>query len=514
MLLLSSTPGHALLMNLAERLLQDPQSEDRTCVDLVRTALSEKGMDIPKTGSLQVGRTTSNLRIAKLLLDRNLLREAEALLADVDDQAYVACTSNRWQIVLFLRILIRLGQPGRALNLLSSIPLDDRIDPSSRAQICLRIAEDYLNRNQLNQARVVMDQLDPVHIQDKVHLANLYGKLGYFDRAAELMEKVYAKDEGLQDGYSRLGWTRAKAGDWPGALKLMTKDLSAGRSSPPWQVNSAQAYGNLGFFEKAEQLVAQAYAKDSSLHDGYARLGWIRVVGKYRDLNKAFRLMAKDRYENRMSAACKKQFALLTALLGKVEEACGIVEEAYAENLNLCDAYGHIGWGVFLRNHDKEQFREWIERDRRLNRFSIQGKIFEANCLAAAAATNDVVCKVEEVYRENPAITDIFAGIGWHFFRAGDAETCCELMCRDWIEGKMNAHWLVNYAAALSAAGRCLEAQRILADAWAVNPHEERVVLGFPVHPDAVMPKTRFKALLSEGPGFKELELFHTSEQK
>jgi tetratricopeptide (TPR) repeat protein len=513
MLLLSSTPGHTLLMNLAERLLQDPQSEDRTCVDLVRTALSEKGMDIPKTGSLQVGRTTSKLRIAKLLLDRNLLSEAEALLADVDDQTYVACTSHRWQIVLFLRILIRLGQPGRALNLLSSIPLDDRIDPSSRAQICLRIAEDYLNRNQLNKARVIMDQLDPVHIQNKAHLANLYGKLGYFDQAVEVMEKTYTKDHRLQDGYSRLGWIRAKAGDWPGALKLMAKDLVAGRSSPPWQVNLAQVYGNLGFFEKAEQLVSQAYAKDASLQDGYARLGWIRVVGKYRDLKKAFLLMGKDRYENRMSAFCKKQFTLLTALLGKVEEACGIVEETYAENLNLCDAYGHIGWGLFLRNHDTEQFQEWIETDRRFNRSSIQGKIFEANCLAAAGATNDAICKVEEVYRENPSITDVFAGIGWHFFMAGDAETCCELMCRDWIEGKMNAHWLMNYAASLSVAGRWREAQRVLANAWAVNPHEERVVLGFPVYPDAVIPKTRFKALLSEGPGFKDLKLLHKSEQ-
>jgi len=428
MLFLSSTPGHASLMNLAERLLQDSQYKDGTCVGLVRMAFSEDDMAFPKTQSLMAGKATSKLRIAKLLLDRNLLDEAEALLESLDDQVYVTRARFDWQILLCLRVLIRLGQTGRALNILSSTALDHRIDPSTRAEITLRIAEEFLNRNHLAQARDLINKLDFVHVQNKMHLAQVYGKLGYFEQATEMID--------------------------------------------------------------------EAYATDASLQDGYARLGWIRVVSKYRDLEKAFRLMAKDMCNNRMSVQWKKRFVLLMALLGRFDDACRFVERAYTEDVNLCDAYGFIGWGSFLLTHDNERFREWFERDCRLNRFAVQGRIFKANYLAAAALTSDAVGEAEKVCRENSSITDIFAGIGWHYFRSGDATTCCALMNRDWIEGKMSAHWLMNYAAALSVADRCSEAQRILENKLTANQSEERVVIGFPAFPDAVMSWTRFKALL------------------
>lgn len=501
-------------MNLSERLLQDPQSGDEMCVDLVRAVFSEDDMVSPKTESLLVGRTTSKLRIAKLLIDRNLLNEAEALLAGMDDEAYVAWAPFEWQILLCFRVLIRLGRTDRAFDLFSLVPLDHRIAQGNLVEIYLRIAEGFLNQNQLAQAGALINSLDPAHVKNKAHLARVYGKLGYFDQAEALIREAYAQDDRIQDGYSHLGWTKAKAGDWPGALELMTKDLSAGRNSPPWQVNLAQVYGNLGFFEKAAHVIAQAYAKDASVQDGYTRLGWIRVVSKYRDLNNAFRLMAKDWRNNRMSTQSKKHFALLMALLGRFDDACGFVERAYAEDLNLCDAYGFIGWGGFLLEHDKERFREWIERDCRLNRFSIQGRIFKANHLAASAMTNDAVHEAETVYRENPAITDIFARIGWHYFRSGDATTCCDLMRRDWMAGKMTPHWMMNYAAALSVAGKYREAQRLVKDRFSTNRSEERVVLGFPVFPDAVMSRVRFKALLSKKAGREAFMLSQTCKDK
>ncbi len=501
-------------MNLAKRLLQDPQSKDGTCIDLVRATFSEDDRVPLKTDSLLVGRTTAKLRIAKLLLNRNLLSEAQTLLSDLDYQAYVVRAHSDWQILLCFRLLIWIGKPGRALDLVSSVLPDRRIDPSTRSDIYLSIADGFLNRNQQDQASAIMDELDPDHVQNKFHLSTVYGRLGYYEQAIETVKEAYIEDNCLQDGYARLGWVQSKTGDWLKAQELMEKDLSAERISPPWQVNLAQIYGNLGFFEKAEQLIAQAYAKDASLQNGYSRLGWIRVVSSYRNLNKAAELMGKDLLDRKMSDSWQKNFVLLTAFLGRFNDVSRFVEKAYAEDLNLCDLYGHIGWGGFLCDYNKERFLELIDRDRLLNRSSIQGKVFEAHYQAAAALANEAVRKVEEAYQEKPTFTNLFSGIGWHFFRVGDIATCCELMRRDWIEGRMTVHWQINYVAALSASGRGSEAQRILGDAWALNQHEDWVVLGFPLSPNTVMSRSQYMKLLTKDSSVIRSRIFQTANQK
>ena len=73
----------------------------------------------------------------------------------------------------------------------------------------------------------------------QISLAELFGRRGEIEYAADLIEEVYSKDPDVKDGYVRLGWIKAEKKDWEGAFSLAVRDEKCGRLGVGWQVNLA-----------------------------------------------------------------------------------------------------------------------------------------------------------------------------------------------------------------------------------------------------------------------------------
>jgi tetratricopeptide (TPR) repeat protein len=132
-----------------------------------------------------------------------------------------------------------------------------------------------------------------------INLAQLYGRQGRFTHAIEIVLSAYRDDSTLQNGCTRLGWIKAEECQWQEAFQIMVRDEELGRITPNWQINLAQIYGRQGNFRHAETLIQAAYAKDDSLENGFARLGWI--YAEKHNWNKALPLMERDQKERRIS---------------------------------------------------------------------------------------------------------------------------------------------------------------------------------------------------------------------
>ena len=65
----------------------------------------------------------------------------------------------------------------------------------------------------------------------QINLAELYGRRGEFEQAADLIEEVYRQDPDFKDGYARLGSIKAENKDWESAYMFLKNDQKRGRIS-------------------------------------------------------------------------------------------------------------------------------------------------------------------------------------------------------------------------------------------------------------------------------------------
>jgi tetratricopeptide (TPR) repeat protein len=176
----------------------------------------------------------------------------------------------------------------------------------------------------------------------QMHLALLHGRLGEFKSASIMMESAYQADSSLISGFCRLGWIRAEKKDWNGAFELAARDERLARLSPAWQVNLAQLYGHRGEFEHAVTMIQSAYEADSSLKDGFVRLGWIRAEAK--DLEGALELSVIDERERRLSPPWQLKLAQLYGHRGDFEHAVSLIHTAYQSDSSLENGFVHLAW--------------------------------------------------------------------------------------------------------------------------------------------------------------------------
>uniref|UniRef100_UPI003562F6C8 tetratricopeptide repeat protein n=1 Tax=Desulfosarcina sp. TaxID=2027861 RepID=UPI003562F6C8 len=118
---------------------------------------------------------------------------------------------------------------------------------------------------------------DPSHTCAMIQLAIVAGRNGDFKKAETLVNDAYDKDDKLTDAFAKLGWIKAEKQDWAGALEIMDKDSCDGRISPAWKVNLAQLYGRNGEWDRAIELIEDAYGYNLYLKDAYSKLGWIKT---------------------------------------------------------------------------------------------------------------------------------------------------------------------------------------------------------------------------------------------
>lgn len=178
--------------------------------------------------------------------------------------------------------------------------------------------------------------------QARLQTANLIARHGAETQATALVEEAYRQDDSLRDGLARIGWSKAREGDWRGAVEIMARDAELHRLSPPWQVNLAQLYGRLGEYDRAVAMIESAYRADGGLHDGLVRLGEkLSLAGETR---RALEIGQRDLAQRRLSPRGKAALAVLYARNGDAAGAVHLVEEAYEDDPDLQDGFAYLGW--------------------------------------------------------------------------------------------------------------------------------------------------------------------------
>ena len=202
----------------------------------------------------------------------------------------------------------------------------------------------------------------------QVHLAQMYGKKGDFERAVELIEQAYEQNTEIKDGFARLGWNYALTQDWVGASSLMCKDLEKKRLSSEWQIKLAMMYGCNGEFNNALHIIENLYSSCKLSTDGYARLGWACYMAS--GDNHRFQIcIDKDGGLNRLSDQGRRTSAVALSVSGEHLAACKLMELLYSENENLKDGFAVLGW-LRIEQGFIEEGLALMDQDYQLRRLS------------------------------------------------------------------------------------------------------------------------------------------------
>jgi hypothetical protein len=94
----------------------------------------------------------------------------------------------------------------------------------------------------------------------RLKLAEAYAASGNFETALKEVERGYADNSLLTDGYARCAWQyywpKWPCGDYSPLFIWMEKDLNNGRMSPRWILNLSQVYAAKGNYVKAKNLLS------------------------------------------------------------------------------------------------------------------------------------------------------------------------------------------------------------------------------------------------------------------
>lgn len=192
-------------------------------------------------------------------------------------------------------------------------------------------------------ARLLDENVDHMSPEWRVHFAQIVMRCGDEEGAVKLVEQAYEEDPELVDGFARLGGLYRLHAYWAGAYNLMEKDVVAQRITPEWKLRYAEVVAEFRDFGQAERIVAEAYAENPEVQDGYARLGWCHV--RRNDWHSAYRYMLLDAADDRLSPHWKIHFAdAVVTNFGDLDRSFKLIDEAYQEDLTLRDGYSRIAW--------------------------------------------------------------------------------------------------------------------------------------------------------------------------
>jgi tetratricopeptide (TPR) repeat protein len=346
------------------------------------------------------------------------------------------------------------------------------------------------------------------NVEALVNLGLVFGKQGDFDKAKKLIGDAYCKNKHLKDCFAKLGWLKAEELDWSGALEIMEQDQRSCRLSSSFQIHLAFALAHCGDFKKAESLVERAYRKKDSLRDGYARIAWIKVVGPVKDFVWAESFMERDLRAKRISPTWKIRMASLKSILGNLQMAERLVEEAYAEDEEVSDGYGRLGWFRHLTGENAKILKTMIEKDVRLNRFQTLGKLLQAVYMAITGSIEQSIKFVQLVVGENQEVKDYLSLIGWICLEAGSSRTCCDLMTLDFKKNRMSPSWYPSYAVVLNSQGQFAAAKEILELVLKYKKDSDMLYVGISLKPAALMSAIQFRQFIEQEFGINKLPYF------
>ena len=248
--------------------------------------------------------------------------------------------SDDWQL-RYAEVLMELGEEQRAVEIVAEVyaTKPDAQDGYARLGWVRTRHKDWPGAQRLMEQDHVSERMSP---QWCVHYAQAVARCGDEAAAIKLIGAAYAEDQGLRDGFARLGGYRREEQDWESARLLMERDLSVGRMSDDWQLRYAEVLMELGEEQRAVEIVAEVYATKPDAQDGYARLGWVRT--RHKDWPGAQRLMEQDHVSERMSPQWCVHYAQAVARCGDEAAAIKLIGAAYDEDQGLRDGFARIGW--------------------------------------------------------------------------------------------------------------------------------------------------------------------------
>ncbi len=263
---------------------------------------------------------------------------------------------------------------------------------------------------------------------------------GLHQLALDMLRGQYAHTPWLQDEHARIAVhcfrPQCRFDEY---LFWLEQDALPGRMSPPWLFHYCEALAVCRQEARAEQVVAEAYARHPSLANCRAVISWWRFVSRDFLPDKALPGFDKDAAEGRLNGVFVILHAAALAAAGKPELACEVVAQAYAKDMAAANGYSMVGWYYhLLLRREPDQAIALFERDASLGRLQASWK----SCLAAAHAFKGDMARAEgiiaEVYAESPLHIGCMAQLGLtHWLSHGDLPVVLEYFRRDMDMGRL-----------------------------------------------------------------------------
>lgn len=209
------------------------------------------------------------------------------------------------------------------------------------------------------------DRLSP---QWQLNLARSYACA---NRPADMMhatiERAYAKDSSLTDGYANVAKIFCDRQQWEIAQAFFEYDAETNRLTPASRLKYAEVLAEVFDIEEASRHVDLAYRQKPDLRNGYARIGNVLR-------NKKNFTLAKDYYDrdaslNKLTPAGKLAYSDILARHGKWNEATILIDDAYHEDASLRDGFIKL-LPLIPAQMPVQAILTLFEADHKLNRLS------------------------------------------------------------------------------------------------------------------------------------------------
>lgn len=215
-----------------------------------------------------------------------------------------------------------------------------------------------------------------------VHLCEALAVCRRDREAHAVAEAAYARYPYLYNLHAVTSLWRFQTRDYDmvKALPGFERDARQDRLTGIFVILHAAALAAAGRWEEAADTVERAYAKDNSVGNGFAMIGWHGDFVQRRDAEAALLWFERDRALGRLDISWKGYEAALCAFQGDLDRASALVEEVYAYFPAFMGLYAQVGLMRWLRERDLDACLAGFSRDAALGR--LENLSFQLACRA------------------------------------------------------------------------------------------------------------------------------------
>jgi tetratricopeptide (TPR) repeat protein len=390
MIVFSTFPGPQNLLKIAQHFIQNEEENVNEAYELV----SLLGVTID-SWEMQV-------LVANIFAKKGELDKVEKILSRIDFIKYFDQATRPGQIYLFLNVLVNADRACEAVALLESTHIIGRFSHADNLNISIMVANGLLNEGHSEKAKNTLFKID--------------------------VENAYTENPDLKNAYARIGWNiywREK--NYAKVIEWIEKDLNMDgiqygptdhrstmtRLSPAWRCRYAQALAAQGDVTAAREQVAEAYAADKTLKDGYARIAWAHFYKK-QDYASIRLWIERDEKNRELSPAWQLQYARVIAKTEGIEAALPMIEKACNEEPKLENAYCSIAWEHYVpKDHAFEKVIPYFEKDYQRGHPTGRWQALYAVALSFIGRGYEAEKFVKNAYKANNQLVNGFARCGW-----------------------------------------------------------------------------------------------------